>query len=165
MLIFRTILAKGKKLLTEGSDSLKKFIFIVIFMIWAFGYVLEWGGPVPGASSWAKSTDVTGQITLDEGQSDTQVLGKGTVTKILRDDLDGSRHQKFILRLHSGQTVLIAHNIDLAPRIGDLSSGDTVEFYGEFEWNSKGGVIHWTHRDPGGRHIDGWLKHQGRTYQ
>jgi hypothetical protein len=85
--------------------------------------------------------------------------------RILPDDNDGSRHQRFILELDSGQALLIAHNIDLAPRINDLDKGDTVAFYGEYEWNSKGGVIHWTHNDPNYRHIDGWLKHRGRTYQ
>ena len=84
---------------------------------------------------------------------------------ILPDDNDGSRHQRFILRLESGQTVLIAHNIDLAPRIDSLSEGNLVEFYGEYEWNSRGGVVHWTHHDPRGSHVDGWLKHDGQTYQ
>ena len=87
------------------------------------------------------------------------------MVKVLRDDLDGSRHQRFILELGSGQTVLISHNIDLAPRIGGLSEGDRVEFFGEYEWNPQGGVIHWTHHDPGGRHVGGWLKHDGNTYQ
>jgi hypothetical protein len=32
-------------------------------------------------------------------------------------------------------------------------------------WNEKGGVVHWTHRDPGGRHMAGWLAHNGKTYQ
>ncbi|WP_312209082.1 DUF3465 domain-containing protein, partial [Acinetobacter variabilis] len=27
------------------------------------------------------------------------------------------------------------------------------------------GVIHWTHHDPSNKHISGWLKHQGKTYQ
>jgi len=87
------------------------------------------------------------------------------VLKILPDDLEGSRHQRFILRLSSGQKLLVAHNIDLAPRISSLRRGDKVEFSGEYEWNAKGGVIHWTHHDSTGRHIGGWLKHDGQTYQ
>ena len=94
-----------------------------------------------------------------------QVQGTGTVIKTLRDDLEGSRHQKFIIRLSSGHTLLIAHNIDLAPRINSIRSGDPIEFYGEYEWNSKGGVIHWTHHDPRGKHTGGWIKHNGQTYQ
>lgn len=98
-------------------------------------------------------------------RSDIQVRGKGKVARILPDDNKGSRHQKFILRLRNQQTILIAHNIDLAPRINKLKVGDTVAFYGEYEWNQRGGVIHWTHHDPQGRHADGWLKHNGRTYR
>jgi len=98
-------------------------------------------------------------------QSNVQVKGSGTIIRLLKDDNKGSRHQKFILKLSSGQTVLIAHNIDLAPRINSISKGDTVQFYGEYEWNKKGGVVHWTHRDPNGRHVGGWLKHNGSTYQ
>lgn len=98
-------------------------------------------------------------------RSDLQVMGEGTVKKVLSDDLDGSRHQRFLLRLDNDLTLLVAHNIDLAPRIDNLRSGDKVGFYGEYEWNNQGGVLHWTHHDPGGRHADGWLKHRGRTYQ
>lgn len=98
-------------------------------------------------------------------RSDVQVEGHGIVERVLRDDLDGSRHQRFILRLDNGQTLLVAHNIDLAPRIPGLRRGDRVAFYGEYEWNSQGGVIHWTHHDPAGRHVDGWLRHNGRTYR
>jgi hypothetical protein len=60
---------------------------------------------------------------------------------------------------------LIAHNIDLAPRIISLEAGDEVGFFGEYEWNDKGGTIHWTHRDPNRHHIAGWLKHEGRIFQ
>lgn len=94
-----------------------------------------------------------------------QIEGKGKIAKILSDDTDGSRHQRFILRLDSGQTILFAHNIDLAPRINALREGDMVMFNGEYEWNPKGGVIHWTHHDPSGRHTAGWLKHDGKIYQ
>ena len=94
-----------------------------------------------------------------------QVRGSGIVIKVLPDDTNGSQHQRFIIKLASGQTVLIAHNIDLAPRLGGLAAGDRVEFYGEYEWNSQGGVVHWTHHDPAGRHIGGWLQYRGRQYQ
>lgn len=98
-------------------------------------------------------------------QSNVPVQGHGTVTRVLADDLDGSRHQRFILRVESGHTVLVAHNIDLAPRIADLRTGDTVEFQGEYEWNESGGVIHWTHHDPAGQHPAGWLRHNGERYE
>ena len=98
-------------------------------------------------------------------QSGVAVKGAGPVARILGDDSLGDRHQRFILRLPSGQTVLIAHNIDLAPRVEPLAVGDTVAFHGEFEWNDKGGVVHWTHHDPQGPHEAGWLKHAGQTYQ
>ncbi|MEM5532723.1 DUF3465 domain-containing protein [Pseudoalteromonas arctica] len=98
-------------------------------------------------------------------QSNVQVQDSGIVVRILNDDNQGSRHQKFILKLSTGITILIAHNIDLAPRINLISKGDTVQFYGEYEWNKKGGVVHWTHKDPNGHHVDGWLKHKGKTYQ
>ena len=97
--------------------------------------------------------------------SDIQVGGSGRVIKILADDTKGSRHQKFILKLASGQTLLVAHNIDLAPRLDGLRLGDSVTFYGEDEWNKHGGVLHWTHHDPAGRHIGGWLELRGRRYQ
>ncbi len=98
-------------------------------------------------------------------QSDLQVAGQGKVRRILPDDTTGRRHQKFILELATGQTLLIAHNIDIAPRIEGLREGDAVAFYGEYEWNPQGGVVHWTHRDPTGRHDDGWLKHENQIYQ
>ncbi|WP_298449560.1 DUF3465 domain-containing protein [uncultured Marinobacter sp.] len=97
--------------------------------------------------------------------SNVQVSNTGIVIKVLADDNKGSRHQRFILELSSGQTVLISHNIDLAPRINAINTGDSIEFYGEYEWNSKGGVVHWTHHDPAGQHEDGWLKHNGVLYK
>lgn len=80
---------------------------------------------------------------------------EGVVVKVLPDDNHGSRHQKFLIELSSGQTILIAHNIDLASRISPITEGDVVAFNGEYEWNEKGGVVHWTHRDPNGRHEAG----------
>lgn len=119
----------------------------------------------PTADKVVSPSDTTIQNAFDTRRSNLQVQGKAVVYRILPDDLEGSRHQKFLLRLTTGLSLLIAHNIDLAPRINGIKVGDTVEFYGEYEWNEKGGVVHWTHRDPDHRHTAGWLKHDGRTYQ
>jgi hypothetical protein len=107
----------------------------------------------------------TPQAAYQSKESNVQVRGMGTVVKILRDDNSGSRHQKFILKLAGGHAVLVAHNIDLAPRIVSIKNNDNVEFYGEYEWNAKGGVVHWTHHDPVGKHQGGWLRHNGTLYE
>lgn len=97
--------------------------------------------------------------------SGIEVEGEGTVIRLLDDDVNGPRHQRFIVELASGQTLLITHNIDLAPRLNGLKSGDRVSFKGEYVWNAKGGMVHWTHHDPQGRHVAGWIQHNGKTYQ
>ena len=109
----------------------------------------------------------TGRVETPDSdwRSGGQVSGSGTVQRVLSDDNDGSRHQRFIVLLSSGRTVLIAHNIDLAPRVDSIASGDLVSFFGEFETNDRGGVVHWTHKDPRGLHVNGWLEHRGRRYQ
>ena len=97
-------------------------------------------------------------------RSDTQVKGYGEIVKVLPDDNEGSRHQKFIVELSTGQTLLIAHNIDLAPRV-PAEEGDRLHFYGEYEYSEPGGVVHWTHHDPKGWHEHGWLEHEGKRYE
>ncbi len=137
--------------------------------------------PVPSASDATPATEVR-QSGFESGfgnaatdalivqafhsrQGNLPVESVGSVMKVMADDREGSRHQRFLVRLANGHSLLVAHNIDLAPRIDGLQPGDAVAFKGEYEWNVKGGVIHWTHRDPSGRHAGGWLKHEGRTYQ
>ncbi len=90
---------------------------------------------------------------------------RGTIIAKLPDDTDGSRHQRCIVRLSSGQTLLIAHNIDLAPRVRKPRSRHEVVIQGEYIWNSEGGIIHKTHLDPDGGDPDGWIRHEGRIYQ
>jgi len=113
----------------------------------------------------AAGADVLIAEAFRNGRSNVQLGGEGRVLRILPDDNEGSRHQKFLLELDSGHTLLIAHNIDLAPRVENLREGERLEFYGEYEWNQKGGVIHWTHHDPRGQHPGGWLKYEGRIYK
>ncbi len=90
-------------------------------------------------------------------ESGLMVEAHGEVTRVLSDDTRPPRHQRFIVELVGGHTVLIAHNIDLAPRV-PLDRGASVAFRGEYEWNERGGVIHWTHHDPDGRRAGGWIE-------
>jgi hypothetical protein len=150
---------------TYWLRNMKKIVILIIITVLGYGYIQEKGFSLPGMSSWSNGSGSTIQTAYNNKQSDLQVRGEGVVTRVLPDDLKGSKHQKFLLKLSTGQTLLVAHNIDLAPRANDLKVGDTVEFYGEYEWNSKGGVIHWTHHDPNNHHLDGWLKYNGKIYQ
>ena len=89
---------------------------------------------------------------------------RGRVVRLLEDDTEGSRHQRFILELDSGMTLLVAHNIDLAKRI-PLSRADRLALRGRYEWNERGGVVHWTHHDPDGRLPGGWILHEDMRYR
>jgi hypothetical protein len=105
------------------------------------------------------------QRAFEERRRNLQVRGSGVVDRILADDNEGSRHQRFLIRTRTGQSILVAHNIDLAPRVEPLKVGDRIEFNGEYEWNERGGVIHWTHHDPKGRHEGGWIRRGGAIFQ
>jgi hypothetical protein len=89
---------------------------------------------------------------------------RGQISRMLPDDNDGSRHQRFILDVGNGHTVLVSHNIDLADRI-PVELGDALVLRGRYEWNDRGGVIHWTHHDPGGFEKGGWIELDGKRYR
>ena len=140
---------------------MKKLVLLIFVAISLYGAIASY----PGLIQSVAADDNALINAFNSRKSNVQVIGSGVVIKKLADDNKGSRHQRFILRLSSGQTVLIAHNIDLAARINSLEEGDVVSFNGEYEWNKKGGLVHWTHRDPSRRHVDGWLQHSGVRYQ
>lgn len=89
---------------------------------------------------------------------------RGQISRILPDDNDGSRHQRFILDVGNGHTVLVSHNIDLAEKV-PAAAGDALALRGRYEWNERGGVIHWTHHDPQGIESGGWIEAGGRRYR
>lgn len=100
-------------------------------------------------------------------QSGQMVLFDARVIKTLPDDNHGDRHQRFIIEIDylpsSIATVLIAHNIDLAPRV-PVERGSIVRFFGQYEWNEKGGLLHWTHHDPSNWREGGWIELHGKRY-
>ena len=99
-----------------------------------------------------------------EQRSKVWVEVPGRVSRLLADDNDGSRHQRFILTLDSGHTVMVAHNIDLAKRI-PVQKNDSIKLKGRYEWNDRGGVVHWTHHDPENRRAGGWIEFNGTVYK
>lgn len=133
------------------------------------------GGMVPvlAAPSYlyrnSKAEVMAGKAVADafkNQQSDLIVESvTGTVESVLPDDLEGDRHQRFVIRVSRNQTLLVVHNIDIAPRLDDLRKGDRVSVTGEYEWNERGGLIHWTHKDPRSTHQDGWIDFNNVRYE
>lgn len=137
-------------------------LIVGLYVLYEQGELLlpDWGGDSAVPSGECAVTDA-----FRNQRSNLQLKGEGQVIKVLPDDTQGSRHQKFLLRSPGGTTILVAHNIDLAPRLNGLRAGDLVAFYGEYEWSEKGGVLHWTHHDPRGRHPRGWLQYRGQRFE
>lgn len=130
--------------------------------------VLENGGLSMGNSGSEGMTGGRGptvESLFAAERSDTWLTVDGQVDRVLSDDNEGSRHQRFILRTASGHTVLVAHNIDLAPRVPAIREGDPIRVYGEYEWTDRGGVVHWTHHDPDGDIAGGWVEYRGQRYR
>lgn len=147
-------------------------VVVIAAAIFGFNEVQRPDSAQTGSSAGSVSgIDATYEVAADEilaafeaQRSDMWIEAGGRVQRTLSDDSEGSRHQRFIVRLANDHTVLIAHNIDLAQRV-PLKAGDPVSFYGEYEWNEQGGVIHWTHHDPRNRRKGGWIRHKDTTYR
>jgi hypothetical protein len=129
--------------------------------------LLAWGARYL-ATSVDRDDDSDSQSAIAEAfrdrRSGLMVEAEGTVERLLADDREGSPHQRLIVRLAGGQTVLVSHNIELAPRV-PATTGDRLGSRGQYEWSERGGVVHWTHHDPQGRRPGGWLRHRDQTYR
>ncbi|WP_227429840.1 DUF3465 domain-containing protein [Psychrobacter sp. I-STPA6b] len=103
-----------------------------------------------------------------QADSDKKVKVCGKVIELLADENHGNHHQRFIIELDGvapKHHVLITHNIELAPRLDNLSIGDTVMVYGIYKYNMQGGIIYKTHHDPNNHHQCGWIEFNSRRYQ
>ena len=99
-------------------------------------------------------------------RSHVEVVADGTLTRILGTQPGRvSPHEGFLLSLGSGckLVVRVEANTDFTGQI-PLSRGQHVLVKGEYEYYPLGGVIHWTHRDPRGRHQGGYIDAGGRIY-
>ena len=115
------------------------------------------GGPDPALRAAVEARRSGVMVTLD-----------AEIVRVLTDDNEGSRHQRLLLILDEAigpvETILVAHNIDLAPRV-PCTEGERIVVRGQYEWNDKGGVVHWTHHDPRARREGGWIEHAGTRYE
>ncbi len=99
-------------------------------------------------------------------RSGVEVVAQGRVTRVLGVQAGrSSPHEGFLLRLDSGcaLVVRVEVNTDFTGTI-PLSIGQRVLVKGDYEYYSRGGVIHWTHRDPRGRHENGYVDVNGTMY-
>ena len=121
---------------TAWKKQLAAFIIVAVFAIYQY-YQKEQAGITPGDQHGDSSSDVS---QIKNWRSGQWVQLDATVNRVLQDDTEGSRHQRFIIKLNNRQTLLVAHNIDLAKRI-PVHKGDSVSLRGRFEPNNRGGVV------------------------
>ncbi len=141
-------------------------VLLLFSLIFLFSPVTVWAGTLEqtGIEEIDLSPDNTEFEKAYKAHSKKAELSvQGTVVKILADDTKGSQHQKFIIKINN-KHVLVANNMDLSEKV-PLKVGDEVVIKGEYILNEKGGVLHWTHRDPHHKHPDGFIYHNGKLYK
>jgi Protein of unknown function (DUF3465) len=148
-----------------NNNRVKNFLIVLVTLLVACERAPTAALTDDSAQAVAQSNNAAIVDAFKRKKSDIFVEGTGVVKKLLADDNRGSRHQKFLVSISPEQTLLFAHNIDLASRLDALAVGDAVSFRGEYVYNPKGGVMHWTHHDPDGKQQGGWIKHNGKIYE
>ncbi len=152
---------------------------LAIFII---GIGIFWAGaqcPIalcqyPNAQQTAQfSNQSNGPVALDDHEAiDAQVAHaikreitvEAYVKKLLPTDTEGLPHQKFLISLSNGSTILIAHDLKMAPTV-PIQPGSVLRIHGEYIWNKLGGLIHWTHHTDTPYHEGGWIDFNGVRYQ
>lgn len=163
--------------LLSQRASLLAIIMMTTFLTWTAGCTdarhkhrteeAETGVVDPGADSDSSGGSDRGDEAVIKAQKrhrkKVELTMTARVKKLLPPDTDGSPHQRFLLELSNGTTVLVAHNTDLAPEV-PVQAGDLITIHGEYIWNKLGGVLHYTHHSTN-RHESGWIQLNGQTYQ
>lgn len=102
-------------------------------------------------------------------RSHVEVTAEGTIARVLGTRAGPSgAHEGFLLHLAGaggrGLTVRVEDNVALTGAI-PLAEGEHVEVRGEYIFDARGGIVHYTHRDPRGRHAAGYVLAGGKLYQ
>ncbi len=143
-----------------GKKSLLAIVAIVAIEV--FQYLEQ--DTQPGSQSTQPQPSAHHEVNWSAWSAGEWITVAGTVKRTLADDKEGSRHQRFILAVPEGRTMLVAQNIDLADRV-PLKTGDRLSIHGRYETNNRGGVIHWTHHDPDRRIPGGWIEFDGKRFR
>jgi hypothetical protein len=97
----------------------------------------------------------------------SEVCLNGTVTtppRFFYGSTTHAMHEAFNIRTDHGKTLEVVDNVAIAPRC-PVEPGDRVTVKGEYVADgSHGPMVHWTHRDPGGEHQDGYIDFNWRRY-
>lgn len=86
------------------------------------------------------------------------------IKKMLREEDYREPHQRFLLMLSNGTTVLVANDLQYGT-YAPVQEGNVVRIHGEYIWNERGGVLHWTHKSDEPRHESGYIDFNGMRYQ
>jgi hypothetical protein len=107
-------------------------------------------------------------ICNDYGSQATnqEVIAHGRVGEILgtRPGRSGS-HEGFLLKLDGDcdLTLKVETNVSITGPV-PIHRGEIVIVKGEYVYDPLGGILHWTHHDPEGRHVAGYVVSDGKTY-
>ncbi|GAC1501129.1 MAG: DUF3465 domain-containing protein [Vulcanimicrobiaceae bacterium] len=115
----------------------------------------------------APATLAAAQALCQGGRRHVEIHDRGIVTRVLGVRAGrGSSHEGFVMQSPGRAThalaVRVEDNVSLTGFI-PLRVGDRVEVQGQYECDDA--VVHWTHHDPSGRHIGGFITANGRTYR
>ena len=101
------------------------------------------------------------RVVMKSNSDRPQIKVIGVITRISPEDNQGLQHQKFSIQASNDISLSIVSNLEFG-RI-PLVIGKTITVCGEFKKVGQG-MVHWTHFDPRGNHVDGFSILDGELY-
>lgn len=144
------------------SITVRALATIVVFAQFTLGACASLS---PAATPGISADNAAVQGAFERRAENVELTATGAVDRVLSDqDGPSGPHERFIVRLPDvGMTVLVEHNLSIAPRV-PVVVGEPVVVHGEYVWNAQGGLLHFTHHDPDRSHEGGYIVYAGRRY-
>ncbi|CAN5587272.1 hypothetical protein BH11CYA1_BH11CYA1_24920 [soil metagenome] len=122
-------------------------------------------GTIIGAAGVPFQVDDTQIIQAQSQQArKVELTVTAPIEKLLREEDYREPHQRFLLALSNGTSVLVANDLEYGT-FAPVQAGNIVRIKGEYIWNERGGVLHWTHKSDEPRHESGYIDFNGMRYQ